>query len=68
MFKPKNYISVYVCGANDRGYVAEQHKRVLPKASIGRGCIRFKRLADINLKKLAAVIREGARVPFAAIV
>src|SRR6059036_1918307 len=42
----KNYISLYVCvvDAKDGAYLAERYKDKLPKASIGRSCIRFKRL------------------------
>jgi Domain of unknown function (DU1801) len=58
----KNYISVYVCASANGKYVAEQYKAELPKASIGKSCIRFKRLADIDLKALERVIKAGARI------
>jgi hypothetical protein len=58
----KNYISVYVCASDGDQYVAERRKAELPKASIGKSCIRFKRLADIDLKTLESVVKEGARV------
>lgn len=60
----KNYISVYVCGVKKGKYVAELHKKDFPKASIGRSCIRFKKLEDIDLKTLGEVIKEGAKSPF----
>ena len=59
----KNYISLYVCAGDDSGYIAERHKKALPKASIGRSCVRFKRLGDLDLAALKKLIREGALSP-----
>ncbi|MCR4324745.1 MAG: DUF1801 domain-containing protein [Candidatus Curtissbacteria bacterium] len=59
----KNYISVYVCGVKDGKYVAEAHKDDLPKASIGKSCIRFKKTEDIDLDVLKKVILEGSKNP-----
>src|ERR1700704_460464 len=39
----KNYISVYICASDGKEYVAEKYKEALPKANIGRSCIRFKK-------------------------
>lgn len=58
----KNYISVYVCASEDGQYCAERYKHELPKASIGKSCIRFKRVSDIDLKVLEKIVREGARI------
>jgi hypothetical protein len=63
----KNYISVYVCAVDAKGYVAERRRKELPKASIGKSCIRFKRIADIDLKTLASIIKEGAKSPMGAV-
>jgi hypothetical protein len=57
----KNYISLYVCGTNCDGYVAEQFKDELPKASIGKSCVRFKRLADLDEKALKQLLQEGSK-------
>lgn len=57
----KNYISLYACMTNNKGYIAESYKRKLPKASIGRSCVRFKRLADIDLKVVSALLKENNR-------
>ena len=62
----KSYISVYVCGAEGGQPIAEKHKNEFPKANVGKGCIRFKRLADIDLKALERVIKLGAKNPAAA--
>jgi hypothetical protein len=58
----KNYISVYVCASDGKQYVAEKYKHKLPKASIGKSCIRFKKVSDIDLTVLREVIEEGARL------
>lgn len=55
----KQYISVYVSAADAEGYLAERFKARLPKASIGKSCIRFKRTDDIDLTVLAECVREG---------
>jgi len=55
----RNYISLYGCLSDGRQYIAEKHKKELPKASIGRSCIRFKKLADVDLGVLARIIKEN---------
>lgn len=56
----KDYVSLYACAVDDRGYVAEHYKGRLGKASIGKSCVRFKRLADVDLTALEALLRETA--------
>lgn len=55
----KDYISIYLCVADGKDYIAEKHKKDLPKASIGKSCIRIKKVEDIDLDILAKVIKEG---------
>ncbi|MBX2990943.1 MAG: DUF1801 domain-containing protein [Bacteroidetes bacterium] len=57
----KNYISLYACMSTNNGYIAESYKAKLPKASIGRSCVRFKKLADVDTKVLAALLKENNR-------
>ena len=59
-----NYISLYACGADERGFVAERYKAKLPKAKIGKSCVRFKKLADLDLKALEALLKETAKMEF----
>ena len=56
------YISLYCLGADANGYVAERYVDRLPKASIGKTCVRFKKLADLDEKALVALIKETARL------
>ena len=53
------YISFYACLGDGKQYIVEKHKKELPKADVGRSCIRFKRLADVDLRVLAKIIREN---------
>ena len=59
----KNYISIYACGVTDGTYIAEQYKKDLPKASIGKSCIRIKRIEDIDLKVLAKILKDVEKNP-----
>lgn len=59
----KNYISVYVCAIKDGKYLAEVHKKELGKVSVGKSCIRFTKLDNINLPALKKVIQLAAKKP-----
>jgi uncharacterized protein YdhG (YjbR/CyaY superfamily) len=59
----KNYISLYVtAAAPDGGYLAERYQEQLPKASIGKSCIRFKRLGDVDQDVLERLLRRVAEL------
>jgi hypothetical protein len=51
----KYYISLYAPTLSLEPYVAR-----LPKANLGRGCIRFKRVDDIDLRVIDDVVRASA--------
>lgn len=55
----KNYISVYICATMDNKYLAEEYKNKLPKANIGKSCIRFKSTDDIDLNILTELIKKA---------
>lgn len=59
-----NYISIYACAADARGYVAERYKDRLPKANIGKSCVRFKRLDDLDLAALKALLVETSKTGY----
>lgn len=59
----KNYISIYVCAVNDGSYIAEKYKDELGKVSVGKSCIRFKKLEDVNLPVLKKVLKLAAKNP-----
>ena len=55
----KNYISLYACMNRDGKYIAEMYKSKLPKASIGKSCVRFKKLSDVDLRTIEAMVKEN---------
>lgn len=58
----KNYISLYISACDGDGYLAERYKEALPKANIGKGCVRFKRLGDLDQDARKRLIKEAAHV------
>lgn len=59
----KNYISIYVCAIKNGKYVAGEYAKKLGKVSVGKSCIRFKKLEDVNLNVLKQVILEAVKNP-----
>jgi hypothetical protein len=60
----KDYVSVYICAAEKSEYIAEKNKDRLGKVSVGKSCIRFKKLEDINLNVLSELCKEAEKVGF----
>jgi hypothetical protein len=56
----KRYISFYVMAADGERYLAETYRDRLPAADIGKSCVRFRRLADLDRDALIELIRAGA--------
>ena len=56
----KNYSSLYICSTDGREYLAEKYKASLPKASIGKSCVRFKHLSDVDMSVIRELIAKGA--------
>lgn len=59
----KNYMSLYVCAVDKGRYIAEKYKKELGKVSVGRSCIRFKKIEDLNLETLKKVIKFASKSP-----
>jgi uncharacterized protein YdhG (YjbR/CyaY superfamily) len=59
----KNYISLYVCAVENGEYIAEKNKSRLGHVSVGKSCIRFKKLEDLDLDVLKEVIQAAANSP-----
>ncbi len=51
----ENYISLYV------GREGQKFKEALPKANIGKGCVRFKKLSDQDPAALKQLIRDSLK-------
>lgn len=56
-----NYISLYVNCIGSTSYLAEDFKQALPKAKIGKSCVRFKRLSDLDPAALKQLIVAAAK-------
>lgn len=59
----KNYISLYVCAVVDGKYIAEMHQKELGKVKVGKSCISFKKLEDLNLETLKKVLKAAEKNP-----
>lgn len=59
----KNYVSIYVCALEGGEYVAEKYKNSLGKVSVGKSCIRFKKIDDLNLDTLRKIIVLAEKYP-----
>lgn len=59
----KQHISIYICAVRDGEYLAEKHKKELGKVSVGRSCIRLRKLEDVDLAALKKVIDLAVKHP-----
>lgn len=58
----KNYISLYVCATDGKKYLAEGYKKALPKASIGKSCVRFKKIEDVDLNVVEKMLKKAVKM------
>jgi len=59
----KNYISLYVCSVVNGEYIAEKYQAELGKVNVGKSCIRFKKITDLNLEGLKKLIKLAEKNP-----
>lgn len=59
----KNYVSLYVCALDGKEYLAEKYKKELGNVSVGKSCIRFKKLEDLHIPTLIKIIKQAAKSP-----
>lgn len=59
----KNYVSLYICAVKDGKYIAENNKKELGNVSVGKSCIRFRTLGDLNVAALKKVIKAAEKSP-----
>lgn len=58
----KTNLSLYVCSLTEDGrYVAEAHAESLAPASVGKSCVRFKSLEDLDRAALTKVLKLAVR-------
>jgi len=56
----KNYVSLYVMAVENGEYMAEKYAKDLGKVSVGKSCIRFKKLEDLNLPAVTELLKTVA--------
>jgi hypothetical protein len=57
------HVSLYINAADEHGYIAEQRAAELgAKVSVGRSCIRIKKLEHVDLDVLGEVVRTAERI------
>lgn len=59
----KQYISLYVCAMVDGRYIAEMSKKQLGNVNVGKSCIRFRKLRDVDLGALKNVLKIAEKYP-----
>lgn len=57
----KNYMALYVCNIP----VLDRHRQPFAHLNCGKSCIRFKKLEDLPLAAVRALMREAAAAPAA---
>ena len=57
----KNYLSLYLMVSDGRGYLAEQNKHRLGKVSVGKSCIRFKKLEHLDLTVAIELVKKTGK-------
>jgi hypothetical protein len=58
----KRYISLHVLCATEGRYLAETFADRLPKASVGRSCVRFPRLAAVDPDVIEELVGRAAEL------
>ena len=57
----KNYVSLYIMAVENGEYIAEKNANRLGKVSVGKSCIRFKKLEDLDQGVATELIRGVAK-------
>lgn len=56
----KHYAAAYVCAIEDGEYLAEKNQAELGKVSVGRSCIRIKKIEDLDLRAFESLVKKVA--------
>ncbi len=60
----KGNFAIYICAADEKGYLAEQNAGRLGKVSCGKSCIRFKKWADVDHKVMKELLKQAEKLKF----
>jgi hypothetical protein len=58
----KSAYSLHICVGGKDGYLVEQHAKELGKVKVGRTCINFKKLEDLNLAAAMRLVKQGVKL------
>ena len=58
----KNYISLYIGCSEGSATLAEENKDRLGKVSVGKSCVRFKKLEHLDLKVAMELVKKSAKL------
>ena len=58
----KQHISLYFCACDGDGCLPEKNRERLGKVSVGKSCIRFRRLENLNLTVAMELVRRAAKL------
>lgn len=61
-----SYISLYCFASDAKGYVAERYVGRLGRAKIGKSCVMFRQLENLEEEALVALIKETAKMGLVA--
>lgn len=54
----KNHIGLYIMSTEDDQYIAEKYADSFGKVSVGKSCVRFKKVDDLELSNVAKVLKR----------
>jgi hypothetical protein len=54
----KNHMSIYICAVIDGEYIAEKYAHELGHVSVGKSCIRFKKIEDLTTDTLTKILTD----------
>lgn len=57
----KHHVGLYMCAVENGKYISELNADRLGNVSVGRSCIRFKKVGDLNLDVLREIIQDVAK-------
>jgi hypothetical protein len=57
----KSHYSLHVCASDAGGYLVEQQVANLGKVKAGGSCINFKKVEDLNLTAVSALVKQAVK-------
>jgi hypothetical protein len=58
----KTGYALHICVGDKDGYLVERHAAKLGKVKVGRSCINFKQLEDLNVAAAMALVQQATKL------